>query len=130
MRLERKLEPEAGGDQGAEKQGQRIVDPQNQIKNLQAGSSNKDKKGARLQQIKGEGEAAGKEGGGKRPRMPQEHIGMENAVNAGPICFAFNLAGCDKALPGAKCQHGWHVCAKPNCAKPDHGQRGHPVAVA
>ena len=126
----RKLEAEAGGNQGNDKQAKRIENLQNQIRNMQSGSSNKDKKGVRLQQLKGGGKAAGKKGGGKGPRMPQELIGMESSFNGEPICFAFNLAGCDKALPGAKCLHGWHVCAKPSCAKPDHGQRAHPVAVA
>jgi hypothetical protein len=57
--------------------------------------------------------------------MPQELIGMENSFKGDPICYAFNLAGCDKAQPGKKCTHGWHVCAKVGCGKPDHGQRNH-----
>ena len=73
---------------------------------------------------KGLGKAGGKpggKGGGKgagKPRapvrMPQKLIGMNPSTEAGePICFNFNLDGCQGAEDGQKCEKGWHVKMKP-----------------
>ena len=56
-------------------------------------------------------------------RMPPELIG-QNATTADqePICFSFNLNGCNGAEIGGKCSKGWHVCTK--CRGPQ-SQRTH-----
>ena len=71
------------------------------------------------------GKGRGKERGGKTPRMPKELVGLDFSTAKGePICFAYNLDGCDKASPGQRCPKGWHCCMRPGCGKP-HGQRDH-----
>ena len=118
----RKAEEQPAEDDEKHKD-RKILNLQNQLKNMQAGSSNRQKKELRMQS-KG-GKSAGKKGSGKGPRMPAELIGMESSFKGEPICFGWNLDGCEKALPGKKCQHGWHVCAKSGCLKLDHGQPNH-----
>ena len=57
--------------------------------------------------------------------MPSDLVGMAHMTdNNEPICFAYNLSGCDKAAAGEKCPRGLHVCAKPGCFKA-HSQRNH-----
>lgn len=86
---------------------------QGQLRNLQSGRS------------KGRGKGKGRKGNVGRfsIRMPPELIG-QNATTADqePICFSFNLNGCNGAEIGGKCSKGWHVCTK--CRGP-HSQRTH-----
>ena len=73
---------------------------------------------------KGKGKGKGKT---KKPPMPKLLIGNWSMNQSGePLCFNFNLAGCEHAKPGQKCSRGWHLCCKPHCLKPhalpDHGK--------
>ena len=76
-----------------------------------------------------QGQGTQRKGTGKgRPNLPLELVGLTLTVQEGehrnePICYGFNMAGCDKAEPGKRCQKGWHICAK--CNKKEHGARGH-----
>ena len=74
---------------------------------------------------KGEdGKIKGKGKGSKTPR-PKELFDMDITTKDGePICFGFNLDGCDKATPGERCHKGFHVCARKGCQKA-HSQRDH-----
>ena len=59
------------------------------------------------------------------PRMPPELVGMAYMTDRDePICFAYNLDGCDKADSGERCPRGLHVCARPGCFKA-HSQKDH-----
>jgi len=68
----------------------------------------------------GGGKGKGKGGKTKMPqglRMP----GFTSTDESGsPICFAFNLKGCQDAPPGGTCSKGRHICALASCRKP-HG---------
>jgi len=44
--------------------------------------------------------------------------------NGQPICFAYNISGCDKAPPGGRCAKGRHVCALASCRQ-NHGYFSH-----
>ena len=73
---------------------------------------------------KGKGKGKGK--GKRKSPMPKLLIGNWSTNRDGePLCFNFNLQGCDKAKAGSRCDKGWHLCAKPHCLKahalPDHG---------
>ena len=98
---------------------------QTQIRQLRAGSTGSQKKGAKGQKGGGGGQKGGSKGGGSKNPMPHDLIGMERYWNNEPICYGYNLAGCDKAAPGVKCPKGWHVCCRPGCFQ-HHGQRAHP----
>ena len=84
-----------------------------------AGSGSKRRRGAQpssgIHPASKGGKASGK--GGKRgPRMPLKLQGMSSHDAAGsPICYNFNLEGCQGALAGASCAKGRHVCCRPNC---------------
>ena len=86
-------------------------------------TSNSQKKTAKKGQ-KGQQAAKGA-GKAKSATMPHELIGMEAKFGEDQICFGFNLGGCDKAGPGAKCPNGWHLCCRPACFSKEHGQRAH-----
>ena len=46
-------------------------------------------------------------------QMPKALIGLNNKTKDGePLCYGFNLNGCQGADTGKKCTKGWHVCAK------------------
>lgn len=65
--------------------------------------------------------------GGKRwlIKLPPPLIGMSPTTpDNEPICYNFNLKGCDGAAPGERCERGWHVCMMPGCTKP-HSVKGH-----
>jgi len=44
--------------------------------------------------------------------------------NGQPICFAYNISGCDKAPPGGRCPKGSRVCALGSCRQ-NHGYFSH-----
>ena len=66
------------------------------------------------------GKSKGKKGKGKKGReghvqtwVPPRLKGGKPVDNAGqPICFNYNLEGCDAAKPGQSCPHGLHICCK------------------
>lgn len=65
-------------------------------------------------------------GRGSGGQVPRELAGLHRFDNRRrPICFAFNLDGCDKAKAGEVCPRGAHVCSKPGCYQP-HSQRNCP----
>ena len=71
------------------------------------------------------GKGKGKKG--KTPSMPQELRNKWHRTAQGePLCFAYNIRGCDGARDGEKCQKGWHLCAEPKCLQahslPNHGK--------
>lgn len=73
---------------------------------------------------KGKGKGQNKS---KKAPMPKLLIGNWPTNRDGePLCFNYNLAGCENAKPGQKCARGWHLCCKPFCLKPhalpDHGK--------
>jgi hypothetical protein len=66
----------------------------------------------------------GKGKGARTPR-PKELLNMDVTTRDGePLCYAFNLDGCDKAAPGERCAKGHHLCARKGCQKA-HSQRNH-----
>ena len=77
---------------------------------------------------KGKGKGKGKnKGKTKKAPMPKLLIGNWSTNKSGePLCYNFNLAGCENAKPGQRCNKGWHLCCKPHCLKPhalpDHGK--------
>ena len=65
--------------------------------------------------FKGKDKGKGK---GKNAALPSGLIGKHGKTPAGePICFNYNLNGCDSAKPGERCNRGWHVCMEPRCYK-------------
>ena len=55
---------------------------------------------------------AGK-GKGKGVRMPAALAGQNSHdANNRPICFGYNLEGCDRAAAGGECPRGRHVCVR------------------
>ena len=75
----------------------------------------KGKKG-KNKSTKGSGKSKQYTGGGP---MPNELRGGSSKNSDGvPVCFNFNLRGCQGAKPGERCQKGLHVCAK--CFATDH----------
>jgi hypothetical protein len=74
------------------------------------------------------GKGKGKKGKGKSKSsasysstgpMPAELRGGSSKNAEGlPVCFNYNLRGCQGAKPGSRCQKGMHVCAK--CFASDH----------
>ena len=75
----------------------------------------------------GGGKSKGKGKKGKStPPMPQALRNKWHRTGAGePLCFAYNLGGCDNARDGERCPKGWHLCAEPKCLQP-HGLSNHP----
>ena len=80
----------------------------------------------------GGGDGGGNKGDDSKPKgkgsktlRPKELFDMDVTTKDGePICFGFNLDGCDKAAPGERCYKGFHVCARKGCQKA-HPQRDH-----
>jgi hypothetical protein len=82
------------------------------------------------QSVADKGKGKGKKGKGKGKygkanrgtqgfTVPNELKGGSSRNNDGvPVCFNYNLRGCQGAKPGARCQKGLHVCAK--CFSSDH----------
>ncbi len=61
-----------------------------------------------------------------RSNVPRELIGKTTTMPDGtPICFNYNLGGCNDAQPGDKCRRGLHVCAEPGCQSRTHALRRH-----
>ena len=75
-------------------------------------------------QDKGYGNSKGK---GKNPVIPNalRYPGVE-AVDAeeSPICFAWNMEGCQAAPPGGRCPKGRHICMLASC-RGTHGYLGY-----
>lgn len=93
-----------------------IENLQGQVKNLRSSSSNQQAQKGR----KGKGK-------GKRNmiRLPPQLLGMAPTTSQGePICYDFNLKGCQKAKPGERCQKDWHLCMRWGCQKA-HSQQEH-----
>ena len=67
----------------------------------------------------GKGKDKGKDKDNKRRRqnLPEFMRGLDTSLpNNEPICWNYNSSnGCSNAVPGARCNRGWHVCAKPQC---------------
>ena len=65
------------------------------------------------------GGGKGGRGKGKFDRNRNRPQAMEgkarSTANGDPICFAYNLQGCNQAKPGERCPRGWHLCADPRC---------------
>lgn len=69
--------------------------------------------------------ASGGKGGGKSGKpgkkgrgdsLPPALVpGVARTPDGTPICFAWNLGGCDKAKAGQRCDRGMHVCTKIGC---------------
>ena len=58
-------------------------------------------------------------------KMPPELVGQSPMTDQGePICYSYNLDGCNEAAPGQRCPKGWHVCTRPGC-QAVHSQRNH-----
>eukprot|EP00435_Cladocopium_sp_Y103_P016429 s3380_g4.t1 len=81
---------------------------------------------------KAKGLGKGKQRKGANPhssvRMPAELIGHHAMTGDGePICFSFNLSGCDAAGVNERCKKGWHVCTK---CRGGHSQRNHSAGKA
>lgn len=73
-----------------------------------------------------DGKSKGKGKKGKTPPLPLSLKGKwHRMANGDPICFAYNIGGCDLAADGKRCQKGWHVCAEPRCLM-DHPLPKHP----
>ena len=49
-------------------------------------------------------------------KMPPELVGQSLMTDQGePICYSYNLDGCNEAAPGQRCPRGWHMCTPPGC---------------
>jgi len=117
--------------------------PDKRISNDQTGSSNKaprqdwntnpnpnpkgkGKKGQKGDKGKGKGKKDAKAGHGAP--LPAELRGLPGVTgtdeSGAPLCFAFNVGTCDKALPGQRCPKGLHKCALATCRQP-HGYYSH-----
>jgi len=72
------------------------------------------------------GGGKGRKGKARADRhAPRELIGKWTKTKSGdPLCFNFNMNGCDNASAGGRCDKGWHLCAEPRCLKP-HSLRNH-----
>ena len=96
-----------------------VIRLQRQVANLQGRIRNMSKGGGR-------GRGRGRSGRGQNNpsvKMPHELLGQSAmAAENEPICFSYNLGGCDKASPGGRCGKGLHVCTK--CQQP-HSRRQH-----
>ena len=76
----------------------------------------------RMNQGGGKSKGRGKRGANREIPMPAGLLGKNAKTAAGdPICFNFNLAGCNQAGVGGRCPKGLHVCAEPGCG------RAHPL---
>ena len=70
---------------------------------------------------KGGGKSKGKSGNQKGSTAfppPSLQPGVGRTAEGHPICFAFNLGGCDGAPAGGTCPKGKHVCTKIGCQHP------------
>lgn len=84
----------------------------------------------RFQQQHNEKKGKGKGKKGKSPPIPMGLRGKwHRAASGEPLCFAYNLGGCDLAGDGMKCPKGWHLCAEPKCLM-DHPLPKHPSGAA
>ena len=71
---------------------------------------------------KGKGKGGKK---GKRPPLPKAlHNKWHRTGNGDPLCFAYNIGGCDGAKDGERRAKGWHFCAEPKCLQP-HSLNNH-----
>jgi len=118
--------------------------------NISGGASSRDDSSrherqilARLAAAAGQGNSKGSKGGGKNSKgskgggkgknkssfLPKGLSEMANATaqdeKGNPICFAFNLNGCDLAQPGGTCPKGRHVCVLRGCRKPHSATASH-----
>lgn len=101
-----------------------VANLQGQLRNSGRDSS----KGGGRQRSAQRSDSKGKSWGKRRrwlTRMPPSLIGMSPTTENGePICYNFNLDGCDGAEPGGRCDKGWHVCMKPGCGQA-HSLKNH-----
>ena len=63
-------------------------------------------------QRRGKGDRKGDRGGSAPEGLRNKCTRLPSGE---PICFSFNLGGCNAAKPGQRCPRGWHVCAEPGC---------------
>ena len=85
-----------------------------ECKRLRSFSGNREKSRS---PVRARGKPAAKRGAGSfRPGVPKELQTKVTRTESGePLCFGYNIDGCDKAAPGARCPKGWHICAEPKC---------------
>ena len=77
----------------------------------------------------GKGKGKGKKGKASPP-MPQAlRNKWHRTGNGDPLCFAYNLGGCNAAKDGERCPKGWHLCAEPKCLQP-HSLGNHPKGTS
>ena len=65
---------------------------------------------------KGKGKKGKSSGSNSAPRGYAGCTGRDQKGR--PICFDYNISGCQHAADGAACRKGRHVCFKANCHKP------------
>ena len=69
----------------------------------------------------GRGKGADKQKKDRDRRLPKELIGFSSSYNGKPVCFAYNLDGCNQTVNGVnECGKGLHVCMR--CGG-NHSQR-------
>jgi hypothetical protein len=81
--------------------------------------------GGKRQKAKDAARAGSKKG---EPRVPLGLIGMSTTFQGKPLCYAYNLNGCDQKGVD-RCKRGEHVCALPGCGQP-HGLQSCPTHLA
>ena len=100
-----------------------LEDLRRQVRDLRAAAAAPPRGGDR-DADKGRGKG-GNKGGGKGDRrdfVPRALApGVGRTAAGDPICFDYNMAGCNNARDGERCSRGVHVCTKIGC------QRAHPA---
>lgn len=90
----------------------------------QPGSYGAQRQQKQSQQSGGKSKGKGKKG--KNPPLPLSLRGKWRRTARGePLCFAYNIGGCDRAGDGQRRPKGWHLCAEPRCLM-DHPLPKHP----
>lgn len=74
---------------------------------------------------KGKGKGNGKKG--EPARVPEALRGCKLTTNSGgPVCFSFNMGGCQDADAGKQCWRGHHLCCAQKCkSRHTHGFADH-----
>ena len=120
---QRKVEPVQEDDAKKTKSND-IAKLQKTVENLQGQLKNIRDSGSSSSQGKGKAKGHGKNKG-NMIRMPPQLIGLSPTTPQGdPICYGYNLKGCNKAKHGERCAKGWHTCMRWGCNKA-HPQTEH-----
>ena len=111
--------------QREDKQSETIKQLQNRIANLKGAGK------AANREVQPKAKAGKQKGAGKgrsQIKMPRELVDFGDCAaldeSGEPLCFNFQLGGCDQAAAGERCPKGWHKCAKIGC-NAAHGRRSH-----